>query len=43
MENSAKITKIGNSAEKSYRAAKILRQGNRELERQLNIKKTKKG
>ena len=30
-----------NSAQESYKLAKLIRQGNRELERQLNTKKTK--
>lgn len=30
------------SKEDSYRLAKLMRSGNRELERQLNIKKTKR-
>ncbi len=43
MENlSDNKTVIRNTAEESYKAAKLLRSGNRELDRQLNTKKTKK-
>ncbi len=34
---------IRDAAEESYRQAKLQRQGLRELERQLNIKKLRKG
>lgn len=41
MEDAKKST-VSNSAEESYKAAKLMRQGNRELDRQLNSKKIKK-
>lgn len=42
-ENKTKAEKpIGSqAAEESYKTAKLLRRGNRELERQMNIKKLK--
>ncbi|MBQ9948914.1 MAG: hypothetical protein IJO91_11060 [Oscillospiraceae bacterium] len=43
--NKVRATKNGSgmsAAEESYRMAKLLRTGNRELERQLNSKKTKR-
>lgn len=43
MKKKNKISASGISAsEESYRLAKLIRAGNRELERQLNSKKSKK-
>lgn len=44
-KNKVRATKNGSgmsTVEESYRMAKLLRTGNRELERQLNSKKTKR-
>ena len=41
MENENKHAAPADRASESYRIAKLIRQANRELERQLNIKKTK--